>query len=102
MAEAISQGTVLIRGDALLPRSMQLTGEPFSKGWTSIAPANRLELDRQIRDAGWSFFYLAGQIQATAFGHGEKAVGRAVKRVLAGLESAKFNCMEIMSWKTVP
>lgn len=101
MNATISQGTLLIREDALLPRSMDLRGLPFSKGWTRIGPEERPELERQIADAGWTFFYLAGQVKATAFGHDEKAEYRAMERILAGPETRKFNCMEVMSSKTV-
>jgi hypothetical protein len=101
VAEPISQGSIFIRGDALLPRSMQLKSQPFSKSWTRVAPEDRRELDRQINDAGWSLFYLAGEIKASAFGHDEKAVRRAVERILAGQELEKFNCMEITTSKTV-
>ena len=111
MAEPISQGNldrnivihgdILIRSDALLPRSLQLAGQAFTEGWKRVASADRRELDRQIKDAGWTFFYLAGEIKATAFGHDEKAVRRAIDRVLTAPESAQFNCMEISSWKSI-
>jgi hypothetical protein len=94
-------GTILVRCDALLPRSMRLESQPFSKSWTRVAAQDRPSLERQIRDAGWSFFYLAGEIKATVFGDGEQAVRRATERILAGPESEQFNCMEIMTSKTV-
>ncbi len=80
---------------------MQVTSQPFSKGWTQVAPEDRAGLDRQINEAGWSFFYQAGEIKARAFGDDEKAVRRAVEGILAGPEMEKFNCMEITSWKTM-
>ena len=101
MADTISQGTILIRSDALLPRSMHLGSRQFAEGWRRVAAEDRRELDRQIKDAGWTFFYLAGEIKAHAFGHDEKAVLRAIERILAGPESEKFNCLEITSWKTM-
>jgi hypothetical protein len=105
VAESISQGTfhgdILIRSDALLPRSMRLESQEFAAGWRRAAGADHRELDRQINDAGWTFFYLAGEIKATAFGHDEKAVRRAIERILTAPESASFNCMEIKNWKTI-
>jgi hypothetical protein len=54
-------------------------------------------LDRKIRDAGWTFFCLAGQLGATVFGIDEqKTLSRAVGQILANLESAEFNSLEIM------
>jgi hypothetical protein len=93
-------GTVFIRGDALLPRTMQIKSQPFSKDWNQVAPEDRGELNRQIDAAGWSFLYLAGEIKARA-GHDETAVRRAMERVLADPECERFNCMEITTSKTV-
>ena len=54
-------------------------------------------MDRKIREAGWTFFCLAGQLGATVFGIDEqKTLSRAVGQILANLESAEFNSLEIM------
>jgi hypothetical protein len=54
-------------------------------------------LDRKIREAGWTLFCLAGQLGATVFGIDEqKTLSRAVEQVLAKLEPAESNCLEIM------
>jgi hypothetical protein len=51
---------------------------------------------RKISEAGWTFFWLAGEIRATVFGFdGQKTVRRAVKRILANLKSGEFNSLEI-------
>jgi len=105
VSEPISQGAfrgdVLIRSDALLPRSMQLESQAFTPGWRRVAAADHYELDRQIQDARWTFFYLAGEIKRTAFGQNENAVRRAIGRILTGKELENFNSMEIVSWKTI-
>src|SRR5580658_5432708 len=99
MSDIISQGTILIRGDALLPRSMKLESQSFSAGWKRIAAEDRGELDRQIKDAGWTFFYLAGEITANAFGHSQEAARGALERIFAGRELEKFNSLEITASK---
>jgi len=101
MSDIISQGTILIRGDALLPRSMRLESQPFSDGWRRVAAQDRVELEGQIKAAGWTLFYLAGEIKANAFGQGEPSVRRALERILAGPEMEKFNCLEITASKPV-
>jgi hypothetical protein len=54
-------------------------------------------LDRKIREAGWTFFCIAGQLGATVFGIDEqKTLSRAVEQILANLELAEFNSMEII------
>jgi hypothetical protein len=98
--ETVVQGTILIRGDALLPRSMDVASQPYTKSWSCIALLDRSTLDRQIKDAGWNFFYLAGELKGSAFGSDENATKRALGRIIAGLEPDKYNCLEITCAKT--
>jgi hypothetical protein len=54
-------------------------------------------LGRKIHEAGWTFSWRAGEIGATVFGIDEQqTLRRAVEQILANLESAEFNCLEIM------
>ncbi len=96
MADKIKTGTILIEEGTFLPESLRFESEPYSKGWRLVKNLDGYGLDRKIREAGWTFFYMAGEIKASVFGFdGEKALRRAVNRVLANLKSEKFNCMEI-------
>jgi hypothetical protein len=53
-------------------------------------------LDRDLRKAGWNFFFLAETVQAMVWGRrGERTVRRALRRVLAKVKLLKFNCLEI-------
>ena len=53
-------------------------------------------LERKIREAGWNFLYMAGEIKASVFGFDrEKTLRRAVNRVLARLKPEGFNSLEI-------
>jgi hypothetical protein len=99
LPETIAQGTILIRGDALLPRSMNAETQPYSKSWTR-ATVERSVLDRQIKDAGWSFFYLAGELKGSAFGSGDVAAKRALTRILNDLDPDRYNCLEVTSEKS--
>jgi hypothetical protein len=66
-------------------------------GWRLFKDLDGCGLDRKIREAGWTSFYLAGQLGATVFGIDEqKTLSRAVEQILANLESAELNCLEIM------
>jgi len=68
---------------------------PYSNGWRSVKNLNGCELDRRLRAVGWNLFSLA-QIKASVFGFNrERAVRRAVKRVLAKVTSDDFNALEI-------
>ena len=81
----------------IIPQSLRVETELYSHGWEIIKNADGDALDRDIRRADWSFFFLAASIRATALGYsGERAVRRALERVLAEAEPSKFNCLEIM------
>ena len=96
MAQQIKTGTVMIKERALLPESLQFESEPYSSGWESIQHLDAYGLDRKIREAGWTFFSVAGQLKATVLGSaGEKTVLRAIKGIIAKLKSEPFNCFEI-------
>ena len=96
MTDAIKTGTILIEGGASMPESLRLEGKPYSSHWTAVSNLDLNELDTAIHKAGWTFFFMAGEIKITAFGFDkEGAVRRAVKRVITNVESHKCNCVEI-------
>ena len=96
MREMIKAGTVLFKEGTPLPDSLTFESEPYSPGWRSVAGLDGYALDRKTHDAGWTFFYLAGESRTTAFGReGQETVRRAIKKILAGLKSEKSNSIEI-------
>ena len=97
MTDTIKPGTILIKEGTLLPEAVRFESEPCVPGWRLVNDLDGCGLDRKIRDAGWTFFCLAGQLGATVFGIDEqKTLSRAVGQILANLESAEFNSLEIM------
>jgi hypothetical protein len=96
MAETIKAGTILIKDGTFLPDALQFESEPCATGWRLVKDLDGYGLDRKIHEAGWNFFYMAGEIKTMVFGfEGQKKVRRAVKRILARLKSEKFNSLEI-------
>ena len=96
MAEKIKTGTILIGEGALLPESLRFESEPYSNGWRLVKNLDGYGLDRKIREAGWTFFYMAGEVLATAVGSDlEKTTRRAVKKVIATMKWDRLNCLEI-------
>jgi hypothetical protein len=80
----------------IIPQSLRVETELYSHGWEIIKNSDGNSVDRDLRRADWNFFFLAGNIQATAMGHcGERTVRRAIERVLAKAAPSKFNCLEI-------
>jgi hypothetical protein len=97
MPDSIKTGTILIKVGTLLPESLRFESEPCAPGWRLVQNLDAHEMGRKIHEAGWTFFWLAGEIGTTVFGIDEqKTLRRAVEQILANLESAKFNSLEIM------
>jgi len=97
MAETINAGTILIKDGTFLPDTLRFESEPCATGWRFVKNFDGHGLGRKIHEAGWTFFWQAGEIRATVFGFNrQKTVRRAVKRILANLKSGEFNSLEIM------
>jgi len=96
MAETIKAGTILIKDGTFLPNTLRFESEPCLTGWRLVKDLDGYGLDRKIREAGWTFFYMAGEIKTIVFDfRGQMKVRRAVKRIVARMNSEKFNSLEI-------
>jgi hypothetical protein len=96
LQEAIKAGTILIKDGTVFPEALRLDSALYSTGWRSFTGLDGHAVDRKTRDAGWTFFYLAGESRASVLGgEGQDTVRRAIKQILAGLKTKKFNSLEI-------
>jgi hypothetical protein len=97
MPDSIKTGTILIKEGTLLPAVLRFESEPCALGWRLVKNLDGCGLGRKIHEAGWTFSWRAGEIGVTVFGLDEqKTLRRAVEQILANLESAEFNSLEIM------
>ena len=96
MAQEIGIGMVLIREATPLPQGLQVESEAYSQGWRLVKNFNGSSLDRKLCDSAWTFFFMAGEIKVTAFGSDlAETTRRAVEKIVAGMKSGQFNCLEI-------
>lgn len=94
MAERIKTGTVLVKEETLLPESLQVESEPYSKGWRLVKGLDGDGLERKIHEAGWTLFFMAGEVSATVLGSDSAgSARRAVKKLM--MDANGFNCLEI-------
>jgi hypothetical protein len=86
----------LIEEGTLLPDCLRFESGPYSNGWRIVRNLDGFGLERKIREAGWKFFYMAGEITRSVLGFDrEETLRRTVNHVLARLKSEGFNSLEI-------
>jgi len=84
----------MVASGTLMPEVLELKTQTFAPGWEMIIGSDGHQFEKQVRTAGWRFFFLAENIRATALG-GRTASRRAVSRLLTLIKAASFNCAEI-------
>src|SRR5690349_13210035 len=100
MTDRIRAGTMLIEDGTLMPESVVVDMEYHSAGWSSIIRSTSAQLDKQIENAGWTFFYMAGEIHTSGFGFNDQSrTDRAVAQVIAAVKQDNCNCLEITKVK---
>lgn len=60
MPDTIKTGTILIKEGTVVPETVRFESEPCVPGWRLVMDLDGCGLDRKIREAGWTFFGMAG------------------------------------------
>jgi hypothetical protein len=94
-AQTIREGIILIESDARRPVSLVFRSSSFLNGW-GVVGNDRSLLEKEMKDAGWIFFFIAGQIKTTVFGFDEqKTLPAALKRLAVNVKAQNCNSFEI-------
>jgi len=92
----IKAGSIFIEDGTVLPGSMVLERKPFSPNWRLAQGLDVCGLEAQIGKAGWTSFFMAGEIRTIGFGFNAiRRVRAAVEKVIENVHSQKCNCLEI-------
>ena len=93
----ITSGVLLIKQDALRPCCFEVEPGSHLNGWIPIKHTlTPRELEKELSATGWTFFFMAGTIRATAFGFNrEKAVHIALNRCIKAVNQQRCNCLQI-------
>ena len=95
MTNPITAGNVLVRDGTNLPASLMVAADADSNGWTAIQ-ANLSTFEKTVEEAGWTFFFMAGEIKTTVFGFDkQKGLHAALKRLAADVKFQHCNSIEI-------
>jgi len=95
MTDTITEGSILIEEGIRLPESLRDQSESNSNGWAALT-GTRSTFEKAIQEAGWTFFFMAGELKTTVFGFDrQKALGVALKRLIVDVKSQHCNGIEI-------
>jgi hypothetical protein len=94
---SIGRGIVLVENSTLLPASFRLEADSTGTGWSQVSDNGDVhQLEKTIDAAGWNFFYMAGTIQANAFGFDKQSMlHSALQRLFKTVKRQGCNCLEI-------
>jgi len=94
---------VFLRDNCVLPDLLDLSKEPFCKGWVVAIGVLASELDAKIRNAGWHFMWMTDSRSSSGFGrtpetavHG--ALVNALKRVSGRFNAAELGSLRMTNW----
>jgi hypothetical protein len=92
----VQVGSILMKEWPEMKQLLGLESEPCSGEWSLLKVMDGFALDRKIHAAGWNFFFMATEVQASFFGLiGEKKIHSALKRILAKVKLQHFNSLEV-------
>src|SRR4051794_6877669 len=95
MADTIKAGSIWVMDGAHLPPSLLLQSQSDSNGWAAVQDDGPT-FEKAVQKAGWTLFFMAGEIEATVLGFDqEKAVRAAFRRLIANAKSQHCNGIEI-------
>jgi hypothetical protein len=94
---AIDAGALLVEKNTLLPEPFRLENHFPGSGWARIADnGDANQAGRSLADAGWTFFYAAGTIRASALGfQSQNMIQAALQRLLTKVRLQRCNSLEI-------
>jgi hypothetical protein len=97
MTDRIQVGTMLIQdGTRMPPTVVVVSTEHYVAGWSSIMGSTSAQLGRRIEKAGWTFFYMAGEIRSSAFGFRDQSrEARGIQHLIDAVKLENCNCFEI-------
>ena len=96
MPSAVQVGSILIEKHLLMSQALALESEPYSGNWNLVKGLDAFTLDRQIRAAGWNFFFMAADVKVSFFGAiSAEKIHHALQRIREKVKLQHFNGLEI-------
>jgi len=95
MANGITAGSIWIEDGTRMPDVPAIHHEFHASGWTAMN-GTRSSFEKEIEGAGWTLFFMAGEIKVTVFGfEAEQNLASALKKLIKDVKAQHFNGIEI-------
>jgi len=95
MTGPVAAGDILLERGTYIPNSLTAPGESSVPGWSSV-DGGRPAFEKEIKQAGWTLFFMAGELTASVFGFDrQRAAKTALKRLGTMVKSQNCNCIEV-------
>jgi len=95
MTGPIAAGDILLERGTYIPNSLTAPGESSLSGWSAVQ-GGRQAFEKEIKQAGWTLFFMAGEINASVLGFDRQRTAlSALKRLGTMVKSQSCNCIEI-------
>lgn len=98
LVDVLHPGAVVVRARMIaLPKMLRIDGYPFGY-WSILRAANALDLEAELKRAGWHFFLMEPAVHTWGLGVDPSAVlGRALRKAVSVAERENLNALQIKS-----
>jgi hypothetical protein len=96
MKDGLHVGTMLIQDGTRMPATVVVRTNRCLADWSHIIGSTSAQLGREIEKAGWTLFYMAGEIRRSGFGFNDDSrAARALGRLIDAVKLENCNGIEI-------
>jgi hypothetical protein len=94
--QEVKAGAILVKESSLMAQCLGLETEPCCGAWRLVKAQDGFAVERKVRAAGWSFFFMAAEVKEMFFGApAAKKIQKALQGILEKLGEQDFNSLEI-------
>ena len=95
---ALRECDLLVAADLVTPALLET--QPFVESWRRVEGKRIREIERELQTNGWNLFYLIPDVSASGIArYPERAVQKAVRKILGSAVERGVNTLEIASIK---
>ena len=89
---------MLILDGIQMPEAFAVETRPSAASWSFLLHTTSVLLNQALENAGWTLFYMAGEIRARSFGFDNGSrTERTLGSLVAAVNRERFNCLEVVA-----